>query len=262
MNEMYSGIWLGEAREPHHLPILHQHLKNCHDSKECLEIIVEILKLGDFTVKDHLIKIMNSSSNSEIIDCCVRLFLMVGNHRDFKNIDNFHFLADASEDVVETFAVYANRGASYQIVPYLLSLLELWEGTNSEMILRDSLDNLLGFYSIIGEDSSLEEIGEFFLDKLQESQIELYVYKGSSMFLGKLSKELLQRAYQIIDTGESLKMSIIPSMLSTISGLKCPVDYFDILESEMIAHIYSYVDNLIALEMIEGSKYFYGHLII
>lgn len=258
----YKGIWLGPAKNQSELPYLREILLSCQTEEEYIEIIIELLKSGDFSVKNQLIQLMNTSKDDEIVALCVRVFLMISTHDDFYKQETFNFLARASEDIVETFAVYANRSYSYEIVPYLLSLLDSWQDTNSEIVIRDGLDSLLGIYKDLGEEASLEDMGDYYLEQVQQlDSRETYYYNGQPLFLGDLSRELLTRVYRVLETQEALQLSTIPSLLSTLSGKKCPVDYFDNLTSEKLSQLYGYMDTLIQLELEPGKKYFYGHLV-
>lgn len=54
---------------------------------------------------------------------------------------------------------------SYEVVPYLLTLWEEWEDTETEVeyAIQDALDSFLNYRSILEEDATLEEVGAYIL---------------------------------------------------------------------------------------------------
>ena len=134
-------------------------LLSVNDERECVFLIAEILKKGDFTVKDLLIDLMNQTKDEAVLNLCIRLFCSVCTHDDLKKVENFHFLSSASEFAVFTFVAGAVETMSYEVVPYLLTLWEEWEDTETdvEYAIQDALDSFLNYRSIIEENARLED---------------------------------------------------------------------------------------------------------
>ena len=66
-------------------------LLSVNDERECVLLIAEILKKGDFTVKDLLIDLMNQTKDEAVLNLCIRLFCSVCTHDDLKKLKIFIF---------------------------------------------------------------------------------------------------------------------------------------------------------------------------
>ena len=137
-------------------------LLSVNDERECVLLIAEILKKGDFTVKNLLIDLMNQTKDEAVLNLCIRLFCPVCTHEDLKKVENFRFLSSASEFAVFTFVAGAVETMSYEVVPYLLTLWEEWEDTETEVeyAIQDALDSFLNYRSIIEENARIEEVSK------------------------------------------------------------------------------------------------------
>ena len=71
-------------------------LLSVNDERECVFLIAEILKKGEFTVKNLLIDLMNQTKDEAVLNLCIRLFCSVCTHDDLKKVEDFHFLSSAS----------------------------------------------------------------------------------------------------------------------------------------------------------------------
>lgn len=74
-----------------------------------------------------------------------------------------NFLSGASENSVATFASCAIDTMSYQVIPYLLALLEEWEDTEVEDGIRNSLEILLNYSEVCGENAAVDDIEKYIL---------------------------------------------------------------------------------------------------
>ena len=113
------------------------------DEKDCILLIAELLKKGDFSVKNLLIDLMNTTKDDAVLNLCIRLFCSVCTHEDLENPQNLNFLANVSELGALTFASSAINSLSYEVIPYLLALWEDWEDTDVAVAIRDSLDSII-----------------------------------------------------------------------------------------------------------------------
>ncbi|MNI90264.1 hypothetical protein D3C73_1477660 [compost metagenome] len=59
-----------------------------------------------------------------MLNLCIRLFCSVASHEDLLKRENLLFLSDLSEINANTFAASALYTLSYDVVPYLLAMLE------------------------------------------------------------------------------------------------------------------------------------------
>lgn len=260
-NIMHTGIWYGEIIDNTNIEELWNKVNKEENEIDKLLLVIELLKLGEFSAKPLLIKIMNESNDSVVINLSVRVFCSIAQHEDIHNIKNLSLLSGANDEVARLFASCSKYTLSYEVVPYLLAMLEEWEDTDVEIVIRDSLEWMLGYQQVIEESATIDEIGEFYINKNREIDVEKYYYEGQLAFPGILTKRLLDACVLSRTYGKCLKQSIIPKMLSIWSGIKCPVEYNTIVDDEIMRKVFDYVKQLSKMNWEKGCKYFYGHKI-
>jgi hypothetical protein len=141
-------------------------------------------------------------------------------------------LSKSTEETVDTFASAATTSLSLEVVPYLLALLEDWnEIDDTAIIIKDSLDFFLDYEAKIGEEATAEEIGDYYVEYCNENDPESYYFQQNVAFPGDLTKKLVQRAMSAAHNEEPLKMELIPSLLSILTGEKVPGDYRTIMNA-------------------------------
>lgn len=258
---MYRSIWYGEVDNTIEVEELWDKVNGDINEKDKLLGVIELLKRGEFSAKAILIDIMNKSNDISVINLCMRVFCSVVDHKDIKNVENLSILSRADEEIIRLFASTSKYTLSYEVVPYLLATLEEWEDSNVETTIRDALDWILNYQEYMAEDSAVDEIGEFYFDISSEIETGKYYYEGGLAFPGALTKELLDASAVSRVKGESLKLSIIPKMLSICSGVKCPVEYYTVVNDELMRDVIDYVKQLSDMNWERGCKYFYGHKI-
>ncbi|MDR2889381.1 MAG: immunity 47 family protein [Lachnospiraceae bacterium] len=256
---LMPGMWFGEKKNEKEISHMKANMQNIKSDQELVLSIVEILKSGDFSVKKNLIELMNSTKEENVLNLCIRVFCSIATHDELTN-DNLAFVDEASDFALLTFASYAPNTLSYHIVPYLLALLEDWEYTDSDVeeALKDSLNGMLGYYNILGEDAETEEIGEYYLNDTDHIDEKIYYYGQKPVFPGELTKELVEKAYISLNSGKAMDMFIIPSLLSIWSGLKCPIEYGTVVDQEIMNSLNKYIDELVNIPWKKGEKYFYS----
>ncbi|MBU3177789.1 hypothetical protein KPL47_15770 [Clostridium estertheticum] len=260
-NIMCRGIWYGDTPNDISKEELWYKVNNEKDERKKLLIIIDLLKLGDFSAKQLLIEIMNTSNDDGVINLCIRVFCSIAEHNDILKNDNLKMLSESDDDAVNVFETYSKQALSYEVVPYLLVLLEEWEDTNVEATIRDALYYILDYQESTSESASVDEIGEFYINKRDEIDIEKYYYKGELAFPGVLTKILLDASIISRKYGKELKEITIPTMLSIWSGIECPVQYYTIVDDEIMRKVFDYVKQLSKMNWEKGCKYFYGHKI-
>lgn len=260
-NIMCKGIWYGDVPNNINKEELWYKINNENDERKKLLAIIDLLKLGDFSAKPLLIKIMNESNDYSIINLCLRVFCSIANHSDIYKNENLELLSNSDDDATNVFVIYSKQSLSYEVVPYLLALLEDWEDTDVEISIRDALQDILSYQELISEDAAVDEIGEFFINKREKIDAEKYYYKGELVFPGELTKKLLDVSAFSRTFRTEVKEITIPTMLSIWSGIKCPVEYYTIVDDEIMRKVFDYVKQLSNMNWEKGCKYFYGHKI-
>ena len=92
---LLPGIWYGEVSQLS-LDELKNSLLSVQDERECILLIVEIMKKGDFSVKNLLIDLMNQTEDEAVLNLCIRLFCSVCTNDDLKDVNNFRFLDNST----------------------------------------------------------------------------------------------------------------------------------------------------------------------
>ncbi len=228
--------------------------------KEVLFNLIELFKTGDFTQKPFLLQLMNQTRDESVLNLCIRVFLAVATHDDLRDSNNLRFLSEVAEETVNTFASAAITSLSLDIIPYLLALLEEWdEISDTATIIRDSIDSFINFEERIGEEATIDEIGNFYFKYCQEKETESYYFQQNLAFPGDLAKKLIQRVMIAANNEEQLKMELIPSLLSIWTGEKVPADYDTIISASNYKDFIDYIDGLSSKNWEKGQKYFYGY---
>ncbi len=171
-----NRIWYGN-RPIESISDIKKRVLNAKTEKEVLLNVIELFKAGDFSQKQLLIQLMNHTNDEQILNLCIRIFCSIATHEDIRNSNNLTFLALASEYAVDTFSSAAITSLSMEVIPYLLVLLEEWdEITDTSMIIRDSIDFFINYQDVIGEEVSVDEIGEFYLNYIKKCDVEKYYF--------------------------------------------------------------------------------------
>lgn len=259
LESMVKDIWYGEIPKGT-IQTVKSQLKNATTEEECFRLINELLKLGDFSVKELLVQLMNSTQDEVILNLCTRLFCSIAIHDDLLDTNKLRFLSNASEDGIHTFVASAEDTLSYNVIPYLLALLEEREDTFVEETIRNTLTLMLGvnddYYEL-----SIKELGEIYLESIKNNDTTKYYYHNNLEFPGNLVKELIPRVMISLREKTVFDMITIPSILSIWSGIKCPVQYGMVIDDQKYRELISYIDLLTKKEWKIGKKYFYGHLV-
>ncbi|MCM3109363.1 Imm47 family immunity protein [Lederbergia lenta] len=193
---------------------------------DVLFYLIELFKIGDFTQKPLLIQIMNQTKDKDVLNLCVRVFLSVATHEDLRGSNNLRFLNKGTTETINTFASAAVTSLSLDIIPYLLVLLEEWnEISDTAIIIKDSIDFFLDFEEEIGGGATVDEIGDFYFQYCDKSDLDSYYFQQNVAYPGDLAKKLIQRVMIAANNAESLRMELIPSILTISTGEKVPGDY-------------------------------------
>ncbi len=261
-SDLLKSHWYGETNSGCDIAVLRESFEHAMSDREKLMLITELLKLGDFSVKADLLQIMNITKDEEVLRVCIRLFCLVASHKDLLISENLLFLSDVSENNADTFAAASLYTLSYDVIPYLLAMLEEWEDTNVAGTIRNSLDIFLNYSDHLDEDATVEEIGNYYVDFLNDVVEEHYYYYSTPVFPGKLTKQIIEKSVNSLNTSVPIRTNVIPTLLSVWSGIKCPVQFDTIVDSKILEDIYQYAEMLSKMDWETGIKYFYGHRVV
>ena len=73
---LLPGIWYGKVNQMS-LDELKGSLLSVQEERERILLIVEIMKKGDFSVKNLLVDLMNQTKDKTVLNLCIRLFCSV-----------------------------------------------------------------------------------------------------------------------------------------------------------------------------------------
>jgi hypothetical protein len=256
---LMNSIWFGE-KSTLSQSVIKENILNAVTETEVLFNLIELYKIGDFTQKPLLIQLMNQTKDDAVLNLCIRVFLAVATHDDLRDSNNLRFLSEGTEETINTFASAAITSLSLDIIPYLLALFEEWdEISDTAIIIKDSIDFFLNFEVLIGEEATVDEIGDFYFKYCDETDTEKYYFQQNLAFPGDLAKKLIQRVMIAANNKEPLRMELIPSLLSIWTGEKVPGDYNTIISESNYKEFIAYINGLSLKNWEKGQKYFYGY---
>ncbi|MGK9181284.1 hypothetical protein KXS12_03405 [Priestia filamentosa] len=201
--------------------------------EEKLISLIPLFKSGDFSLKPVFLHLMNSTENEKLVNLCIHVFCSLCTHEDLQKAENLNFLSRVSEDNAYVFASCARETLSPEVVPYLLALLEEWDDTVVEEVIRDSLDHMMDYSENLDWNATGEEIGSYYMEWMNTLSPTFYYYNGEPVFLGNLTKSLVQRAFAIRGENTPVKMKSVPILLSVWSGKKCPLQYKTVIDEKV-----------------------------
>lgn len=258
-NLLLTGVDFGGV-SPLSLEELKTNLESISDEKECILLIAEIFKKGDFSVKPLLIELMNQTKDESVLNLCIRLFCSICTNEDLRDVSNLRCLSDASEFAIFTFITGAVDTMSYEIVPYLLALWDEWEDSNSdiEYAIKDALDNYFYDQKLSMEEATKEEVEELWMLVGDQKELDTYYYKGGPVFPGMFAKEIMTSLYTGIQAEGKFHKYLQSALLSTFTGKRVPVKVNEIISRRDIDSMIDYIEDVSKRDWVEGRKYFYG----
>lgn len=258
-NLLLTGIDFGPVSSSS-LENLKNDLLFLSDEKDCVLLIAEILKKGDFSVKPLLIELMNQTKDESVLNLCIRLFCSICSNEDLRDISNLRFLSDTSEFAIFTFVTGAVETMSYEVIPYLLALWDKWEDTNSDIenAIKDALDYYFYDQELLTDESTKEEVEELWTLVHDHREPDTYYYKGYPVFPGMFAKEIMTSLYTGIQVEGKFHTYLQSALLSIYTGKRVPVKVNETISKKDIESMVEYIENVSKQEWIEGRKYFYG----
>lgn len=258
-NLLLTGVDFGGA-SPLSLEELKTNLESITDEKECILLLAEILKKGDFSVKPLLIELMNQTKDDSVLNLCIRLFCSICTNEDLRDLSNLRYLSDASEFAIFTFVTGAVEMMSYEVVPYLFALWDEWEDTNSDIenAIKDALNYYFYDQKLLTDESTKEEVEELWTLIHDRREPDTYYYKGNPVFPGMFAKEIMTSLYASIQVEGKFHKYLQSALLSTFTGKRVPVKVNEIISRKDIDSMMDYIEDVSKRDWVEGRKYFYG----
>ena len=240
MDSIFNDVWFGKIGEYTTVEYSDSSMK------KLLEILAAFQK-GDFSQITELPKISKSSSNTDVRRLALRLFLSAASHNDMILLSDM--IDETSENDVNDFCYFSESSLSLQTLPYLLAMLETWEGTDVGEIVCQNGD--------CSPDGVADEC-KLFLDTHDPQK---YYYAGSEFFIGNFTKQLLNEVMTCKAQGKPYYSGQISSILSIATGIKCPVQPGVQITDLVAEKVMRYVKIVSAKKWMPGCKYFYGNII-
>lgn len=258
IEELIEDIWFGEKDDSLTEEINKYKISNQTERIKLLNLIKDFKK-GDFSNKEELFTLLNTSSDKDLLNVAIRLFLAICNNDDFSEINDF--LCNADEESISVFIAFAEESLSYSIVPSLLGLLSIWEDTNIEADICQTIGSIIGYEKAIYEICSEEELGQAFIEFCKDKDLTKYYFNNRLAFIGDWTKELIEITMNARYNVCELEEYTLPSLLSKFSGIKCPVEYYTKIDDSASKETIEYVKKISKMNWEKGHKYFYSNKI-
>lgn len=252
ITDLIKGIWFGESEES-----LYDE-SNSVEQNKLLDYYLKEFKQGDFSKKLEFIDFFTQTGDSKVYNLGIRIFLSIAKHEDFSYIQEF--LLECDEEELRIFLAFVEESLSYQSIPYLLALMDVWEETYvgeeiaqviSDMIYDNNDDVEYGVYSVV-------ELENKFIEFSEMNDLNRYYYSGEEFFVGDLTKTLISDAFICKSNRKPFYYSQISSILSNSTGILCPISTGTIIDEKKINELMEYVEKVAGLKLEKGCKYFYG----
>lgn len=252
IDNVFNDVWFGKIGEYNSAEYSDLAVKK-------LLIILAEFQQGNFAQISELPRISQSSSNNDIRKFALRLFLSAASHNDLMMLSDM--IDETSENDVSDFCYFSESSLSLQTLPYLLAILETWEGTNVGKMVCQTIGYIIDFLPAQDGECSLDEVASECKMFLNTHDQEKYYYAGNEFFVGNLTKQLVNEAMMCKAQGKLYYSDQVPSILSIVTGIKCPVQPGIQITDVVIERIMRYIKVLSARKWMSGCKYFYGNII-
>jgi hypothetical protein len=250
-----SPVWFGDATTELQA-VVEQQLAAAKDEISRLRLAIEALTIGGMIGKAILVDLMLQSDDQDVRDLSCRTICSVCTHEDVGVFERF--LANGTEDDIETFVLYSVQSLSPRVIPYLLALLEAYEGTAIAEKIVFSLGSL---FPIEASNIEIDRLQDWYASINAQIVPDAYYLSGKMAHPGVLTKDLITRTSEARSQRASLGLMEIPTLLSIWSGVACPVTYSTVIDDDRVKEVLEYVKTLAAMQWERGAKYFYGRRI-
>lgn len=258
IENLIEDIWFGEKTD-----LFKDESNKCNISNQRERIkllnLINDFKKGDFSNKEELYMLLNTSKDKDLLNVAIRLFLAIASNKDFSKINDF--LCNAEEESISVFIAFAEESLSYNIIPSLLGLLSIWEDTNIEVDICQTIGSIIGYGDAAYEICSEDELGKAFVEFCKDKDLSKYYFNNKLVFIGDFTKELIEITMSARYNDCELEEYALPSILSKYSGIKCPVEYYTKVDDDAYGKTIGYVKQIAKMNWEKGCKYFYGNKI-
>ncbi|MDU4659239.1 MAG: Imm47 family immunity protein [Clostridium butyricum] len=257
IENLIEDIWFGEKTN-----VFKEEMNNnALNKKERIKLLnlINNFKQGDFSKKEELCTLLNTSEDKDVLNVAIRLFIAIASNEDFSRINDF--LCNAEEESVSVFIAFAEESLSYNIIPSLLGLLSIWEDTAIEADICQTIGSIIGYERATYEICSEDELGEEFVKFCKDKNLSEYYFENKLAFIGDWTKELVEITMSARYKECELEEYTLPSILSKYSGIKCPVEYYTKIDDNAYREVIEYIKKISKMTWEKGCKYFYGNKI-
>ena len=224
-----------------------------------LKQLVQECKQGDFSNIDALSSLMTDGS-FDVRQYSHQLFAHVCNH---KKLSCFENAVAAVEDRTELCRLVVRLGEtlSLQAIPLLLSIQDDHADEELDGYVCMALRNILPLPEVSEDTIGSCDAKSLYSSAIEQLNTDLYYYRGQPVFVGDVTKELVQASLIANRENRSIVLVRQPQVLSNFSGVECPVTHGQSVTESDVNAVFDYVEGLAKLPWRRGVKYFYGHVI-
>lgn len=250
MEKLLQSIWFGEKGE--------KIVIEPDEEAKILIRYIEQFKTGDFNGKREFVEFFTNSTSYEIYAVGMRAFLAVCKHRDLELI--YEFIRTSDEQKLRVFLAYVQEALSYQVIPFLIELLEIWEETYIENTIIQIIREMLRC-DLVDDKCDVIRIRKAYDDFTKKNDIDKYYYKGELFHLSVLTRKVLKVSMDCRINNKKYYAIELSSLLSNCTGRKCPMVNGMLVDASGICDITKYIGGMVDLDHEKGKKYFYNYLV-
>lgn len=214
---------------------------------------------GDFSEKQSLVDLVQMTKDPLLRKVGLRLFISIASHKDFSLLGLL--FDETNEKEVENLCYFAESGMSLQCIPYLLALLEIWEGTMQGEVICYTIGYMIKYLPAQDNACSLKQVSMACEKFISTHNPESYYYSGKEAFIGDLSKSFLTSVMYYKTNSKPYIADDVPSILSVNTGIKCSIEHGCIIDDNKLQEAMMYVQSMANGNWKHGCKYFYGHVV-
>ncbi len=221
--------------------------------------ILRKLKTGLFSEVNEMVPFL-SHPDFDVRQYSHQLFADTCSH------DQVHYFKSALEtapDLSEIHRVILRLGQTLSLaaIPLILAARHELDDPETDGYVCGALRNIFPLEGIDEFNIAEEDVLSIFQEAAAGLDQGAYYYRGKPVFVGDITKELINSAAVAHKEGRGLVVVLQAQLLADFSGKPCPVDYGDSITDTKIRVIFDYVRALAEMDWRPGKKYFFGHIL-
>lgn len=228
-------------------------------NKEIEKIALDI-QTGDFSAVEHLIPLLTGGS-FEIRRESQRLFAQVCNHKQVRYLGEAIFSAEDEAELLQVIIALGDT-LSLEAIPILLAISEEFSDYGLNGYISTALKNIFPVSGLEEHSVANESFLEHFVNSVKKMPLDIYYYSGNPVFIGDLTRELICAAQISLIEKEAIILVRQPQLLTTASGMECPIEYGTTVSEEILELVYKYVKKIASMGWQKGCKYYHHHKVI